>query len=58
LIAAGEPGKEILNPVAVVMVGGLVSSTLLGLCITPALFWHGCRSAAERAVRLHAPATD
>lgn len=58
LLAGGEPGKEILHPVAVVIVGGLISSTLLGLCITPALFWHGCRSAAQRVVDLKAPATD
>jgi Cu/Ag efflux pump CusA len=38
LLAAGEPGKEILHPVAVCIVGGLVSSTLVGFAITPALF--------------------
>ncbi len=42
-IAAGDPtiapGKEILNPVALVIVGGLVSSTLFGLLVTPAAFW-------------------
>ena len=38
-LAADEPGKEILNPVAIVIVGGLVSSTLLGLLVTPALYY-------------------
>ena len=39
LLAANEPGKEILHPVAVVIVGGLVSSTLLDLMVTPAVFF-------------------
>lgn len=56
VLAAGEPGKEILHPVAVVIVGGLVSSTLLDLLVTPAVFYHFGRKAAERAVALEAPA--
>lgn len=39
LLAASEPGKEILHPVAVVIAGGLVSSTLLDLMVTPAVFY-------------------
>jgi len=50
ILAAKEPGKEILNPVAIVIVGGLFSSTLLGLAITPAVFFNFCRKAAQRAV--------
>ena len=46
LLAADEPGKEILHPVAVVIVGGLVSSTLLGLGVTPAMFHAFGREAA------------
>lgn len=57
LLAADEPGKEILNPVAIVIVGGLFSSTLLGLGVTPALFYNFCRKAAERSVEREAPAT-
>ncbi len=38
LLSQGEPGKEILYPVAVVIVGGLISSTLLDLIVTPAIF--------------------
>ena len=39
VLAAGEPGKEILYPVATVILGGLVSSTLLDFFVHPALFW-------------------
>ncbi|HEY1083778.1 MAG TPA: efflux RND transporter permease subunit [Prosthecobacter sp.] len=56
LLAAHEPGKEILHPVAVVIVGGLVSSTLLDLMVTPAVFCLFGRKAAEFAVRNQAPA--
>jgi HME family heavy-metal exporter len=50
-LAAGEPGKEILYPVATVIVGGLISSTLLDFFVHPALFWLFGRRAAERVVR-------
>jgi len=39
LLAADTPGKEILHPVAVVIFGGLVSSTLLDTLLTPLIFW-------------------
>ena len=57
ILAADEPGKEILNPVAIVIVGGLVSSTLLGLGITPAIFYTFCRKAVDKSLRVKAPAT-
>jgi len=38
-MAAGEPGKEILYPVATVIIGGLISSTVLEFLVRPALFW-------------------
>ncbi|MEC5129460.1 efflux RND transporter permease subunit [Verrucomicrobiales bacterium BCK34] len=56
VLAADEPGKEILNPVAIVIVGGLISSTLLGLAVTPAIFYHFCRRSAERALERGAAA--
>jgi Cu/Ag efflux pump CusA len=34
--AAGEPGSELLAPLAVVVLGGLVTSTLLNLFVVPA----------------------
>lgn len=49
-MAAGQPGKEILYPVATVIIGGLLSSTLLEFFVRPALFWQfGCK-AAQRAI--------
>ena len=38
VLASGEPGKEILYPVATVILGGLISSTLLDFFVHPALF--------------------
>ncbi len=58
VLAADDPGKEILNPVAIVIVGGLVSSTLLGLAVTPAIFYAFCRKAAERAISRNAAASQ
>ena len=48
LLAADAPGKEILHPVAVVIFGGLVSSTLLDTLLTPVMFWRFGRRATER----------
>jgi Cu/Ag efflux pump CusA len=40
LIIGGHlPGKEILFPVATVMVGGLITSTITEFLIRPGLFW-------------------
>ncbi len=50
VLSAHEPGKEILYPVAVVILGGLVSSTLLDMAVTPAVFFKFGRRAAERAL--------
>jgi HME family heavy-metal exporter len=36
---AQAPGKEILYPVATVILGGLISSTLLDMAVTPAVFY-------------------
>ena len=57
LLAAHEPGKEILHPVAVVIVGGLISSTLLDLVVTPAVFFAFGRRASAHALKLDAPAS-
>ena len=48
LLSADAPGKEVLHPVAVVIFGGLVSSTLLDSLLTPLMFWLWGRPALER----------
>jgi CzcA family heavy metal efflux pump len=40
-------GKEILYPVATVILGGLLSSTLLDMIVTPTVFWAWGRKAVE-----------
>ncbi len=48
LISADAPGKEVLHPVAVVIFGGLISSTLLDTLLTPLMFWLWGRRPLER----------
>ena len=49
LIVLGErPGHEIEHPLAVVVVGGLVTSTLLNLFVLPSLYLRFGRSRSER----------
>ena len=45
---AGQPGKEILYPVAITIIGGLVTSTLLDFFVTPTVFLRFGRRAAAR----------
>ncbi|MBS7789724.1 CusA/CzcA family heavy metal efflux RND transporter [Roseococcus sp. SDR] len=47
-IGADAPGKEILHPVAITILGGLVSATLLDTFVTPLLFHRYGRPALER----------
>jgi CzcA family heavy metal efflux pump len=39
LFGAGEPGKELLYPLSVVLFGGMIASTALDQVVTPALFY-------------------
>lgn len=48
LLSKGEPGKEILYPVAVVIVGGLISSTILDLVVTPTVFLKYGKKAVQK----------
>ena len=47
-IGADAPGKEILHPVAITILGGLVSATLLDTFVTPILFHRFGRPALEQ----------
>ena len=40
-------GKEILYPVAIVILGGLISSTLLDMIVTPVVFYMFGKKALE-----------
>ncbi len=48
VLAKGEPGKEILYPVATVILGGLFSSTLLNMIVTPSVFYRFGRKSAQK----------
>lgn len=54
LVSADAPGKEVLHPVAVVIFGGLVSSTLLDTLLTPLMFWRWGQQPLERLLQVPA----
>ena len=49
VVGGQEPGREILYPVATVILGGLITSTFCEFLIHPGLFW---RFSGKDAVRL------
>lgn len=58
LVLGGQaPGREILYPVATVILGGLVTSTFCEFLIHPGLFWKFSGNAIKPGVRRPAPAT-
>jgi len=48
VIASGEPGNEIQAPMGVVILGGLLTSTLLNLFVVPALYLWTARRAERQ----------
>ena len=56
VLAGEQPGKEILHPVAVVIVGGLLSSTILDFLVTPLIFFWFAKNSALQALERQAPA--
>ena len=51
VIGGKEPGREILYPVATVILGGLFTSTFCEFLIHPGLFWKFSGRDAERVAR-------
>ena len=51
VLAGGEPGNELQAPMAVVILGGLVSSTALNMIVVPALYARFARPKQTLAVR-------
>ena len=59
LVVLGErPGHEIEHPLAVVILGGLVTSTLLNLFVTPSLYLRFGKSRRGSAPLAEAPQAD
>jgi heavy-metal exporter, HME family len=54
MIGAEAPGKEILHPVAIVIFGGLITSTLLDTILTPVLFLRYGAKPLERLAAVEA----
>jgi Cu/Ag efflux pump CusA len=51
-IGSGEAGREVQGPMATVILGGLVTSTLMNLLVLPVLMWRfGPFGAAVGAVQ-------
>ncbi|MBI3383460.1 MAG: efflux RND transporter permease subunit [Aquabacterium sp.] len=53
LMSANAPGKEVLHPVAVVIFGGLISSTVLDTVLTPLMFWLWGRKSLAHLLSAH-----
>ena len=59
LIDAAAPGKEVLHPVAVTILGGLISATLLDAFLTPILFLRlGAKPLARLIEDARTPSAD
>lgn len=50
LLGAGQPGREILHPVAVVIFCGIITSTCLDLAVTPLVFWRFGRTSVAKII--------
>jgi Cu/Ag efflux pump CusA len=59
LIIAGDiPGQEIEYPMAIVILGGLITSTLLNLLVVPTLYLHFGKAREVRVVTTEFTAAD
>ena len=55
-LGAGQPGKEIQQPMAVVILGGIVTSTFLNMIVIPPLYMRYGRAAATAVTPALSPA--
>lgn len=55
-IAGSVPGQEIEHPMAIVILGGLVTATLLNLFVVPSLYLRFAKSRQDREAAAPAPA--
>lgn len=51
LVGGNAPGRELLHPIATVIVGGLITTTILDLLLTPGVFYLFGRGPAEAHLR-------
>ena len=51
VITGNIPGQEIEHPMAIIILGGLITSTLLNLFVVPAIYLNSVRSQARSPVR-------
>jgi Cu/Ag efflux pump CusA len=59
LVIFGErPGQEIEHPLAIVILGGLVTSTLLNLFVMPSLYLRFGKPRGEAALRVAEPKAE
>ncbi|MDX2032124.1 MAG: efflux RND transporter permease subunit [Blastocatellia bacterium] len=56
-LGAGEPGREIQQPMAVVILGGILTSTFLNMIVIPALYLKYGRASARQTSPVH-PSED
>lgn len=49
-LSADDPGKEILHPLSIAIIGGLLTSTLFDIVITPTIFYKFGSGPAETAL--------
>jgi len=52
VVGGNRPGQEIEHPMAIVILGGLFTSTLLNLLFMPALYWKFAKTNGARALKI------
>jgi len=57
-LGVGQPGKEIQQPMAVVILGGIVTSTLLNMLVIPPLYFRYGRVEARVEVEVYSPGAE